>query len=375
MNVERFNEVYNQFITTLTKKFKFGEKEMSKKMSVAIENDPKHYVDMFIKNLLPHIDEVSACNIDFFRFSKSSILLCDNLEMTEVFDKMNFSKGGNSSVLFHNICTYIMTLYLVLLKDENNIEKYVNANYCDYETYPQMVSVINAKDEIVDNWKANNSEVKEDNVKSKQNDKKSKKDCEKSTSEQKTAKQENKSTPSSEGLPFPMGDIENTQIGKLAGELAEKIENNGNITMPEITNPSDIFSMMFSGGTNNPISNIMSTVCSELDSKIKNGEVDQNALFNEAQGLMGSSNMFNPAEMMKNMPADMMKNMANIGKDDDGISDDEKSTNKDTEQKKQIKVKRKKKVLKKPPSVKKKTDVNKQDKILEETLDEVINEE
>ena len=75
MNVERFNEVYNQFITTLTKKFKFGEKEMSKKMSVAIENDPKHYVDMFIKNLLPHIDEVSACNIDFFRFSKSSILL------------------------------------------------------------------------------------------------------------------------------------------------------------------------------------------------------------------------------------------------------------------------------------------------------------
>ena len=368
MNVERFNEVYNQFITTLTKKFKFGEKEMLKKMSVAIENDQKHYVDMFIKNLLPHIDEVSACNIDFFRFSKNSILLCDNLEMIEVFDKMNFSKGGNSSVLFHNICTYIMTLYLVLLKDENNIEKYVNANYCDYETYPQMISVINAKDEIVDNWKANNSDAKEDNKKSKQSSDKSKQSSDKS----KSAKQESKSTSSSGGLPFPMGDIENTQIGKLAGELAEKIENNGNITMPEITNPSDIFSMMFSGGANNPISNIMSTVCTELDSKIKNGEVDQNALFNEAQGLMGSSNMFNPAEMMKNMPSDMMKNMANIGKDNDSISDDETSNK--TEQKKQIKVKRKKKVLKKPPSAKKNIDSTKQEKIMDETLDEVINE-
>ena len=76
------------------------------------------------------------------------------------------------------------------------------------------------------------------------------------------------SSTSQNNASFPFGDIENTQIGKLAGELAEKIENNGNITMPEITNPSDIFSMMFSGGANNPISNIMSTVCSELDSKI-----------------------------------------------------------------------------------------------------------
>ena len=54
--------------------------------------------------------------------------------------------------------------------------------------------------------------------------------------------------------------------------------------------------MLFGGGDSkggSALGNIMTTVCSELDNKIKKGELDQSVLFKEAQGLMGNSNLFN----------------------------------------------------------------------------------
>ena len=347
MNTDRFNEVYKQFISNIIKRFKLGEKELMKSIDKNIEENNTYYLDFFIKHLLSHIDEVSACNLDFFKYNDSSILLCDDLEFKEIIAKLQ--KGKNTDNDFHKICTYIMTLYLVLLKDENKIEKYINANYCDYESYSQMISVINSKDSIVENWKANNNDKNEEEQNKKV--------------EEKKKEEQEKESNSSSSTPFPFGDIENTQIGKLAGELAEKIEKDGNIEMPNITNPSDIFSMMFSGDKNNPIGNIMNTVCTELDSKIKNGELDQGKLFNEAQGLMGSSGMFNPEELMKNMGGMAnMPGMPNFNKP--------KETTK-SENKNKIKIKRKKKVPKKPPKVENDT---KDEKLMEEAFNEVINE-
>ena len=350
MNTDRFNEVYKQFISNIIKRFKLGEKELIQCIDKNISSNNNYYVDFFIKNLLSHIDEVSACNIDFFKYNESGILLCDTLEFKEIIIRLQ--KGKNTDNDFHKICTYIMTLYLVLLKDENKIEKYVNANYCDYEAYSQMISVINSKDSIVENWKANNNDKHEEVAEKK-----------KEEDHKKEVKEEESKKSNGGGMPFPFGDIENTQIGKLAGELAEKIEKDGNVEMPNITNPSDIFSMMFSGDKNNPIGNIMNTVCSELDSKIKNGELDQGKLFSEAQGLMGSSGMFNPEEMMKNMAG-----MAGMP----GMPDFNKK--KDTSQNKKenkIKIKRKKKVPKKPPKL---DNLTKDEKIMEEAFNEVINE-
>ena len=218
-----------------------------------------------------------------------------------------------------------------------------------------MISVINSKDSIVENWKANNNDKHKEVV--------DKKKEEENKKEEKETKEEESKTSNGGGMPFPFGDIENTQIGKLAGELAEKIEKDGNVEMPNITNPSDIFSMMFSGDKNNPIGNIMNTVCSELDSKIKNGELDQGKLFSEAQGLMGSSGMFNPEEMMKNMGGmSGMPGMPNFNKPKDTSH---------SENKNKIKIKRKKKVPKKPAKI---DNSSKDEKIMEEAFNEVINE-
>ena len=73
---------------------------------------------------------------------------------------------------------------------------------------------------------------------------------------------------------FPFDNIHNTQIGKLAGELAEKIEKEGDIDIPQISNPNDIFGMLFGQGEgSSALGSIMTKVCSELDTKIKSGNV------------------------------------------------------------------------------------------------------
>ena len=68
MNIDRFNEVYKQFISNITKRFKLGEKELVQTIDDNLKINANYYIDFFIKNLLSHIDEVSACNLDFFKY-------------------------------------------------------------------------------------------------------------------------------------------------------------------------------------------------------------------------------------------------------------------------------------------------------------------
>jgi hypothetical protein len=304
MDILRFNEVYHQFISNLEKKYKLGQLNLLDNYESNIKNNDKYYLDIYLTNIFPSIDEVSACNIDFFRYSGNKFDLIDNLSIKVIIDKLILNKKKKKYDLeaFKDLCTYLMTLYLVILKDDslNYVKNYIK-KFQTFEIYDQMLSVIDAKNEIVDNWKENNN----DDI----NFIKQKKETEDSnpTSESKASSNSGgsgNSSAGSSGFPFggggsggfPFGNLENTEIGKLAGELAQKIEGNGNMDLPDIKNPNDIFGMLFGGGDSkggSALGNIMTTVCSELDNKIKKGEIDQSVLFKEAQGLMGNSNIFN----------------------------------------------------------------------------------
>ncbi len=79
----------------------------------------------------------------------------------------------------------------------------------------------------------------------------------------------------------------------MAEELSQKIEKDNDLNLPEVSDPSQLFGMLFGGNDKtNSLNNIMSTVCSELDTKIKDGSVNQNQLLQEAQQLLGGLNMF-----------------------------------------------------------------------------------
>jgi len=304
MDVQRFNEVYHQFITNLEQKYKLGQLNLLNNYDSNIKNNANHYLDTYLTNIFPYIDEVSACNIDFFRYTGNKFDLIEGLSIKLIIDKLvlNKKKRKYDLVAFKDMCTYLMTLYLVILKDESaqHLKTHI-AKYKTHEYYDQMLSVIDAKDEIVQNWKENNN----DDVKFEQNKKaqggsggSGNNSSGSSTSAHNTSGGNKSSTGNkssgSSGLPF--AGLENTQIGKLAGELAEQIEGEGGMELPDISNPGDIFGMLFGGGDKKggaALGNIMTKVCSELDTKIKSGEVDQSALFKEAQGLMGGSGLFN----------------------------------------------------------------------------------
>jgi len=88
----------------------------------------------------------------------------------------------------------------------------------------------------------------------------------------------------------------------LAEELSKKIESDENLKLPEISDPSQLFGMLFGGkDKSNSLNNIMSTICSELDTKITDGSINQNQLLQEAQQLLGGLNMFGDMSNMSNM--------------------------------------------------------------------------
>lgn len=296
MDSQRFNEVYHQFISNLVHKYKLGQLNLLDKFESNIESNGNHYIDIYLTNIFPYIDEVSACNIDFFKYTSNKFELITGLSMNTIIDRLvlNKKKRKYDLVAFNDLCTFLMTLYLVLLKDESgqHLKTYI-IKYKDHEYYEQMLSVIDAKDEIVQNWKENNNdELKFEHDKRKEETSTKAPPTAPPTAPGGSGGSGNNSSGSSG---FPFAGLENTQIGKLASQLAEQIEGDGNMELPDISNPSDIFGMLFGGGDKKggaALGNIMTKVCAELDTKIKSGDVDQAALFKEAQGLMGGSGMF-----------------------------------------------------------------------------------
>jgi len=302
MDVQRFNEVYHQFISNLVQKYKLGQLNLLSNYESNVEGNENHYLDTYLTNVFPYIDEISACNIDFFRYTSNKFDLIEGLSVKTIIDKLviNKKKRKYDLTAFKDMCTYLMTLYLVILKDESgqHLKTYIT-KYKDYESYEQMLSVVDAKDEIVQNWKENNNDDVKFEQQKKEEPAKAPVGGGASTSAPGAGAGTGGGGAAAGGAGFPFGGLENTQIGKLASELAASIEGDGNMELPDISNPSDIFGMLFGGGGGDKkgsaaLGNIMTKVCSELDTKIKSGELDQNALFKEAQGLMGSAGgMFN----------------------------------------------------------------------------------
>ena len=75
MDVQRFNEVYHQFITNLVQKYKLGQLNLLNNYDSLIETNVNHYLDTYLTNIFPYIDEISACNIDFFRYTDNNFNL------------------------------------------------------------------------------------------------------------------------------------------------------------------------------------------------------------------------------------------------------------------------------------------------------------
>jgi hypothetical protein len=110
--------------------------------------------------------------------------------------------------------------------------------------------------------------------------------------------------PSSDDIHSHMHTMLNGKLGNLAREIAEETVNDFNLDMTdETTNPQDLFKKLFSEP--DKLMNLVKTVGSKLDSKMKSGEMNQSELMTEASNMMNQMKsvpgMENIQEMISKM--------------------------------------------------------------------------
>ena len=81
----------------------------------------------------------------------------------------------------------------------------------------------------------------------------------------------------------------NSNIGNLAKEISEDLDLND---LKNIESPDDLMKTLMGGGENGGLGNIIQKVSSKLQTKLANGQLNEEALMKEATQMMG---MLNPA--------------------------------------------------------------------------------
>ncbi len=119
--INKFNKIYKNFINYISKTYNIQE------------NKNNNYYDHFIINILPHMDEISVNNIDYFWYSNDNIELIPGLKYKKIIKKLELKKKNTKYDLdkVKKINTYLMTLYLILFNQDKKgtyILKYVNTN-------------------------------------------------------------------------------------------------------------------------------------------------------------------------------------------------------------------------------------------------------
>jgi len=110
--------------------------------------------------------------------------------------------------------------------------------------------------------------------------------------------------PSSDDIHSHMHTMLNGKLGDLAREIAEETVNNFNLDMTdENTTPQELFKKLFSEP--DKLMNLVKTVGSKLDNKMKSGEMNQSELMTEASNMMNQMKSVPGMENIQEMIAKM----------------------------------------------------------------------
>lgn len=312
--MDKFNKVYTnflKFISNLDSKSKWNIKIIS-------DDIGRRYLYDFIELNLPHMDEISSKNMDAIKYK---------LEDAQIVKGVNFYECLKVAYLKHkeeDLWKYLHSLYIlassggeliqIIEKRYNNDEKYLSVIGC-HECIIQNISNYMLPENNSENNNTNkNSSGKKVNKNSNDNNKNSN-DDNKNSDEDDDEDDDNEDDDeeneedTKKNMENMFGMFEDSQIGKLAKEMADEFEEKD---FENIKNPADILSMFTNpnaeGG--NKLADIMTKVTSKMQNKMENGEINQNQLMDEAQKLMmqmganamtggaGGNNLMN---MMQNM--------------------------------------------------------------------------
>jgi hypothetical protein len=290
MEIENFNKQYKMLLEDLQNGYP--------DIRIEILDSPKNeYLNHFIINVLPYIDNISVKNFDYFKYKCKNKELVKNLKYKYIFD---LDIRENISIIWK----YLQNLY-INLNNINNIKKYLD-NFKEDENYRLMVLSMdkNNYDTYVENFLKVENRIKPKKKKKKKKRRKEKKQVYKDPVITSDEEEDNSMFPNLDNLDTDF--IENSTIGKLAKEISSEIDPS---KFENMNNPSELFGSLFGGNTEEDgdnktketFGNLMKTVCSKLDNKFKSGDIKQDDLFKEAQQMMGGLNLFDPGMISKMM--------------------------------------------------------------------------
>ena len=311
--VPEINNRYITFINALIEKFKYHEflgnhlVSAQKDFKDDLEDNDLFFVDTLTENFLYCLEEIVDNNSDYFSYEKEKTKNKKGKtikhKVAKIIGKVSLKKLLDEcpKSFYPTVFNFIKDLFTLLtVRDENNsmvfIEEYasyVKDNYTDDKHYSKMMLVIDNLDVILNQESTSAIGVEESESASESDNetggkKHSKKD-------KKSAKKKKNKKASGSPLDFLNEDflksIESTKIASLAKDISSKIN-------PEdfnfLSNPMELLSSLMNPGASegeggegakNGLQDLMKLVTSQVEESMKNNNIDQSDLMNEATDL------------------------------------------------------------------------------------------
>jgi hypothetical protein len=264
--LERFNQTTLELIGDLKAVYPNMENSLNSFLEIyTCQNGNRAYMNYFLEHVSPHVDLIVSKNIELF--DKTNILSDINIK----FIFIDSESEPNREVVWK----YVEALYLYaqaymkLYKEsgiEDEMKKYMETMGFNQENF----------NKILENLK---------------------KQGENSGNESNSAEQ-SKLTPEMEQM---ADSLFGGMIGNLAKEIASEI--NPSDLQLDPNNPEALLQNLFSPDKGN-LMNLVQNISGKLQTKLDNGQLNQQELFNEANNIMSNlQNMPGVSNMMNNMTA------------------------------------------------------------------------
>lgn len=255
-NIEHFNNYLKLFINNIISTFPEYKDILENYYDDLLESEKCNndkYVKRYMTKMQEYKKNISDKNCELF---KDNIYILKNIDFKNIWESGELTDNNKEK-----IWEYLQTLYILGETIINSSEKITNL--------VKKFKKINIENNDTDNTNNNdntNEDINEDDELLKMF---------------KNLSEETKNEVLDENF------IENGIIGKLANELTEELDLN-NLNLENSENVSDVFTNLVSSENSLKFMDLIQNVGQKIQTKVKNGEFNQDQLFNEAKRMMGS---------------------------------------------------------------------------------------
>lgn len=298
--MDKFNHVYVELLKHL--KHEYPE------LDIHLRNyHSKELLNNFIEYNLPHIEEISTKNIDAFKYKYDEAIV-KNVNFRKLIKLAE--KKGKMELIWRYLQTLYITSHNLGNLEERVAEKFPEKLHIMHDILGNhqgwMENIVMSNNITVESSDSDSSEDEIDGVEEVKSEKKKKKEDNKEEKEEK--EEEKKEDNKDEKNP-----LEGTVIGKLAEELANEMPKEDMEEFKDIKSFADIQAKLFNGDGGKKMGKMFELVGKKMETKMKNGEINQQQILQEASqflmnGMMGGGS----GEMMQ----EMMKSMMGMGGND-----------------------------------------------------------